>query len=266
LFAGLCAAFLRQKIQSSGQKSVLQNHAKKANREKIRLCGIPHKQVPKLEQFVMNLEQKHKALMAASVQDKAQIHAYAVLKSVFRSMLTSNGDLFNTVTNDVFDTARDARRVIYDFSALLLRGHGIAMAQTINVISYALSGLSKDDVVIFYGCDNISSQPVKDYLKHELDFLYSRGGRACFIYDDVHNYMADIEFNGAIRADYTVMSTMAPGDVDFYEKQFGIDLPSGLKRLVCETHSSHNYLHRGFDNVVFTPDLYVGIEADRRSS
>jgi hypothetical protein len=237
-----------------------------ANREKIRLVGIPHNQVPMLQQFVMNLEQKHKSLMAASIQDKAQIHAYAVLKSVFRSMLTTNGDLFNTTTNPVFDTARDARRVIYDFSSLLLRGTGIAMAQTINVISYALSGLGQGDVVIIHGCDNIKSESVKAYLKQEFEFLYVRGGRVCFIYDDVHNYMNDLSFNEAIRADYAIMSTIAPGDIEHYEKQFGVDLPVGLRRLVTDTQSSHNYLRRGFDNVVFTPDLNIGLEADRRSS
>jgi hypothetical protein len=236
-----------------------------ANREKIRLCGIAHEQVPKLQMFVTNLDQKHKALMADG-KDKEQIHAYAVLKSVFKSMLTTNGDLFNTITNNVFDTANKARRVIYDFGSLLQRGGGIALAQTVNVINYALSELKQGDVVIIHGCDNITSEAVKEYLKHELEFLYTRGGRSCMIYNDVHNYMKDIAFNEAIRADYTIMSTMAPGDVDYYEKQFGIDLPSGLQRLVSDTHSTCDYLHRGFDNVVFTPDLYIGIDADRRTS
>jgi hypothetical protein len=235
------------------------------NREKIRLCGIAHKEVPKLQMFVTNLEQKHKALMTEG-RDKELIHAYAVLKSVFRSMLTSNGDLFNTTTNSVFDTANKARRVIYDFGSLIQRGGGIALAQTVNVINYALSELGQGDVVLIHGCDNITSEPVKEYLRHELEFLYSRGGRSCMIYNDVHNYMKDIGFNEAIRADYTIMSTMAPGDVDYYEKQFGIDLPNGLRKLVCDTHSTCNYLHRGFDNVIFTPDLYVGVDADRRSS
>lgn len=234
------------------------------NRDKIRLVGIPHNQVPRLEQLVMNLDQKHKALMAASVVDAEQVHAYGILKTIFRSMLTSNGDLFNTCTSNVFDTVTEKRRVIYDFSELLQRGRGIAMAQMINVITYALSGLGAGDVAIFHGCDNIDSKDVKDYLRREFDFLYKRGGRTCLIYDDVSAYMQDLEFNQAIRADYTITSTMAPADADLYEKEFGIEIPGSLKALITAPQSVNNYLHRGVDNIVFKPDLYVGIKHDKQ--
>ena len=233
------------------------------NREKIRLIGIPHEQVPKLEQFVMNLDQKHKALLAASIVDNEQVHAYSTLKSIFRSMLTSNGDLFNTITNSVFDTVTEKNRVIYDFSELLQRGSGIAMAQLVNVVSYALSGLDKGDLAIFHGCDNITSQEVKGFLRREVDFLYKRGGRTCLLYDDVAAYMQDLDFNQAIRADYTITSTMTPADAALYESSFGIKLPNTLKSLITAPKSDNNYLHRGVDNIVFKPDLYVGVKHDR---
>lgn len=233
------------------------------NREKIRLIGIPHEQVPKLEQFVMNLDQKHKALLAASIVDNEQVHAYSTLKSIFRSMLTSNGDLFNTITNSVFDTVTEKNRVIYDFSELLQRGSGIAMAQLVNVVSYALSGLDKGDLAIFHGCDNITSQEVKGFLRREFDFLYKRGGRTCLLYDDVAVYMQDLDFNQAIRADYTITSTMTPADAALYESSFGIKLPNTLKSLITAPKSDNNYLHRGVDNIVFKPDLYVGVKHDR---
>lgn len=233
------------------------------NREKIRLIGIPHEQVPKLEQFVMNLDQKHKALLAASIVDNEQVHAYSTLKSIFRSMLTSNCDLFNTITNSVFDTVTEKNRVIYDFSELLQRGSGIAMAQLVNVVSYALSGLDKGDLAIFHGCDNITSQEVKGFLRREFDFLYKRGGRTCLLYDDVAAYMQDLDFNQAIRADYTITSTMTPADAALYESSFGIKLPNTLKSLITAPKSDNNYLHRGVDNIVFKPDLYVGVKHDR---
>ena len=233
------------------------------NRHKVRLVGIPHHQVPRLEQLVMNLDQKHKALQAMSIVDQELVHAYGILKTIFRSMLTSNGDLFNTVTSNVFDTVTDKTRVIYDFSELLQRGKGIAMAQMVNVVTYALSGLGPGDVAIFHGCDNIDSIDVKNYLKREFDFLYKRGGRTCLIYDDVAAYMRDLDFNQAIRADYTITSTMAPADAELYEKEFGIQLPNSLKALVTAPQSVNNYLHRGVDNIVFKPDLYVGIKHDQ---
>lgn len=233
------------------------------NRDKLRLIGIPHHQVPKLEQLVMNLDQKHKALMALDIVDTEQVHAYGVLKSVFRSMLTANGDLFNTTTSDVFDTVTEKNRVIYDFSDLLQRGKGIAMAQMINVVTYALSGLGQGDVAIFHGCDNIDSAEVKSFLRREFDFLYKRGGRTCLLYDDVTAYMQDLDFNQAIRADYTIMSTMSPADAVMYEREFGIALPNSLKSLITASQSTNNYLHRGVDNIVFKPDLYTGIKFDK---
>lgn len=236
-----------------------------SNRDKLRLINIPHKQVPKLEQLVMNLDQKHKALMAASVVDNELVHAYSILKSVFKSMLTSNGDLFNTTTSDVFDTVTEKTRVIYDFSELLQRGKGIAMAQMINVVTYALSSLGDGDVAIFHGCNNIDSDDVKNFLKREFDMLYKRGGRTCLLYDDVSTYMKDLDFNQAIRADYTITSTMSPADADLYETSFGIKIPNNLKTLITAPHSMNNYLHRGVDNIVFKPDLYVGIKYDRQN-
>ena len=231
-----------------------QNH-----QDMLRIVGIPHAQIPKLEFFVTQLDQKHKSLMAQAVRDEEMVHAYSTLKMIFRSMLVNNGDLFNTITSPIFDTANKARRCVYDFSDLLMRGNGIAMAQMINVISYALSGLGRGDVAIFHGCDNIREQAVKDYLNREFEFLYQRGGRVCLLYDNVSSYMQDLDFNQAIKADYTITSTMVPADAEMYEEKFGIALPGPLRNLLTQTHGTHNYLHRGIDNIVFQPDLYLGI-------
>jgi hypothetical protein len=180
-------------------------------------------------------------------------------------MLASNGDLFNTISSPVFDTVTQKPRVIYDFGDILERGKGIAMAQMVNVVSYALSGLNEGDVAIFHGCDNIESDAVKEYLRHEFDFLYKRGGRTCLIYDDTAAYMRDLDFNQAIRADYTIMSTIAPADADLYEKAFGVPLPGSLRALITSPLAQTNYLHRGADNVVFKPDLYVGVKNSKVS-
>lgn len=230
--------------------------------DRLRIVGIPHNEVPKLEFFISQLEQKHKALMNGT--DDELTHAYNILKMIFRSMLSNNGDLFNTSTSRIFDTANKAGRVIYDFSDLLLRGQGIAMAQMINVVSYALSGLGRGDVAIFHGCDNIKDKSVQDYLRREFEFLYKRGGRVCLLYDNVSNYMDTLDFNDGIRSDYTITSTMVPADADTYEHKFGVNLPGPLRSLLTQTNGSHNYLHRGLDNVIFQPVLDIGVERKRR--
>ena len=83
------------------------------------------------------------------------------------------------------------------------------------------------------------------------------------LYDDVSAYMRDLDFNQAIRADYTITSTMSPADADLYEQMFGIKIPNSLKALITAPRSTTNYLHRGVDNIVFNPDLYVGIKHDK---
>lgn len=235
------------------------------HQDRLRVVGIPHEEVPKLDFFVTQLDQKHKALMAGSNDDEL-IHAYGILKMLFRSMLTNNGDLFNTTTSRVFDTANKARRVVYDFSDLLLRGNAIAMAQMINVISYALSGLGRGDVAIFHGADNITDPNVQNYLKREFEFLYQRGGRVCLLYDSITKYMENLSFNEGIKADYSITSVMVPADADMYEQTFGVALPGPLRSLLTQTHGTHNYLHRGMDNIIFQPELELGVKPTQRGA
>ena len=63
--------------------------------------GVPHDQVPQLKLFVTYLDQRYKALTGKANRDDEMVHAYSVLASVFKSMLSANGDLFNVITNDV---------------------------------------------------------------------------------------------------------------------------------------------------------------------
>lgn len=231
-----------------------QNH-----QDRLRIVGVPHNEIPKLSFFVAQLEQKMQELTAHNA-DADTIHAYKVLHMLYSSMLTNNGDLFNTTTSRIFDTANKSRRVVYDFSDLLLRSSEIAMAQMINVISYALSGLDDGDVAIFHGADQISNPDVQEFLNREFEFLYQRGGRVCLLYDNIHKYMQNLDFNEAIRANYTITSVMAPADADEYEQVFGVALPGPLRNLLVQTHGTHNYFHRNMDNIIFQPDIKLGVK------
>lgn len=229
-----------------------------ANRHKLRVTGIPHNQVPKLEMFVSYLDMEKKALENAGAKNQEELHAMSVLAVTFRNMLSNNGDLFNTVTKDVIDGAKDGKRVLYDFSGLMRRGKGVAMAQLVNIIGYAVGNLGNNDTVIIHGSELID-KGVRDYISTQFEHLYAKGGRVCFLYNDMDKMLDDIDFNHFDKADYTIFGTMGNNTVKAYQAKLGQEIPADLESLITKKNSAMCYIRRGFDNVVFKQDLLLGL-------
>lgn len=234
----------------------------KVNRDKLRLVNLRHESVPKLEMFTAYLDSAYKSQVAKTARDDAVLHAYSVLRGVFADMLNSNGDLFNSQTKDAIDTVREDRRVIYDFSQLLRRGEGVAMAQLVNIIGFAVGNLGEGDTVIIHGAEHIDDG-IKEYTTRQLDFLFRRGGRVAYVYNDVDKMLADSEFNRIDEADYSVLGTMRENTVKSYQKIIGQNIPDDLSKLVTARGDLHTYLRRGVTNVVFYADLALGIDRVR---
>lgn len=231
----------------------------KENQHKLRVVNIPHREIPKLEMFVAYLNTEHKAAITAEARDDERIHALGVLKSTFSNLLSSNGDLFNTITSDSIDGCKHGRRVIYDFSSLRRRGEGVAMAQLVNIIGFAVGNLDRGDTIIFHGTEKIANR-VKQYIIDQLDALYDKGGRAVFLYNNIDKMMSDKEFSHFDKADYTILGTMSPTQVEDYQKSLGLTIPGDLGRLVSIKNENLAFLRRGYTNVVFEQDLSLGIE------
>ena len=234
----------------------------KNNRDRLRIVGIPHDEVPLLQLFVTYLDTQYKALSNGSTSDQGMIQAYSILSSVFQNLLNNNGDLFNTHTNDAIDGVRDSRRVVYDFSRLMRRGKGIAMAQLVNVISFAVGNLGLRDTLVIHGTEYID-EAVKPYIQTQLEQLYGRGGRVAYLYDDVDKMLEDSRFNKFDAADYTVLGPMRPATVAIYQKALHQDIPPDLERLVTQRGQNLSYLRRGVANVVFYTELALGIDPAR---
>jgi hypothetical protein len=235
----------------------------KENTHKLRVVGIPHKSVPKLELFVSYLDTEHKKSLAAEVPDPEKSRALGVLRSTFRNLLSANGDLFNTITSDAIDGCRRGRRVIYDFSKLKRRGEGIAMAQLVNIIGFAAGNLGNGDTIIFHGTEKIADR-VKEYITDQLSALYDKGGRAVFLYNSIDKMMYDRSFSHYDKADYTILGTMTPVQVDAYQKNLGQNIPGDLASLVTIKNNKLCYLRRDYTNVVFEQDLLLGMNRDRK--
>lgn len=235
----------------------------KENREKLRVVGIPHRSIPRLQEFVSYLETASKQAKAAAARDEEEIHALNVLRSTFRNMLSNNGDLFNTVTSDEIDGAKTGQRVLYDFGGLMRRGKGVAMAQLVNIIGFAVGNLGHGDVVIIHGTDLIDDG-VKEYIDVQFSHLFAKGGRVVYIYNNTDKVLEDKSFCHFDKADYTIFGNMTDTAVDVYQQELGQEIPPDLSSLITNKSESVCYIRRGFDNVVFKQDLALGITPQKK--
>lgn len=226
------------------------------NRDKLRIVGIPHEEVPKLQGFSAYLDMEYQAIVNQESRDEERVHALSILSTTFKNLLSNNGDLFNTITSNAIDEAVKAKRVLYDFSRLMLRGKGVAMAQLVNIIGFAVGNLGHGDVVVIHGAENIDSS-VRAYINTQFDFLYKNGGRVVFCYNNIEKMLNDQSFNGFDKADYTVLGNMSDNTVLRYQKALGQTIPPDLAKLIVGNNSGVCYIRRGFDNVVFTQNLQL---------
>lgn len=233
------------------------------NRERLRIVGIPHDEVPRLPLFVSYLDQAYNTMVNSSNYDPEKLHALNVLSMTFRNLLSSNGDLFDTQTTPVIDNVVGGRRVIYDFSTLLGRGQGVAMAQLVNIVDFAVAQLSAGDVLIIHAAENIDGG-VWDYIEVQLDKLYKRGGRVAFLYNNVDKMLKNVHMNRFDTADYTIFGNMSANHVQQYKEKLGQDLPEELGKLVTDKSESVTYIRRGLDNVCFRMDLKLDAEPLKR--
>lgn len=226
----------------------------KNHRDEVKIVGLPHSEYPKLELFVSYLQMYKRKTINMNGKDSEAVHAANTLLAVFSNLLSSNGDLFNTETNKAIDGTRSGRRVVYDFGDLIARGQGIAMAQLVNVLNYAISTLGQGDMLIIHGADKISDS-VKEYCQHQFGQLYDRGGRIAYLYNNIESCLNDDDFNKYDEADYTIMGNMSTKRVDEYQKKMGSTIPSNLRKQITQQGEALSFIHRGTSNVVFKMQL-----------
>lgn len=234
--------------------------AAEKNQEKLRLVGLDHNEVPLLHHFVPYLDTTYKQLLQQSNQDKAAQNAIKTLQGVFKDMLQANSDLFDQPTSDAINSATSARRVIYDFSGLVNRSKGLAMAQLVNVVGFAVASLSEGDVLLIHGADQITDDQVQAYLDSQFERLFRLGARVGYLYDNPDSMLVNQRFNRFERADYTVLGPMAKETITHYEAALHTAVPRELKTLLAATNLAISYLRRGSVNVVFSTQLSLGLK------
>lgn len=231
----------------------------KENRDRLRVVGLNHEDVPLLHMFVSYLDVEYKALVNASARDEEHLRAISILLSVFKNLLTANGDLFNVATSSAIDGVVNSRRVVYDFSGLIDRSKSVAMAQLVNIIGYAVRNLSDGDLVLFHGVDQVDDK-IKKYILSQFDLLYKRGGRVAFLYNNIDKFLNDIEFNQFDKVEksgYTILGNMTSNQIDKYQDELNKVIPPDLIKALTNESDGISYIRRGFDNVLFHRDLLV---------
>jgi len=239
-------------------------HNAQANRDRLRLVNLDHTHVPRLQDLVTYFDTQYQKLANSTARDNELLHAYSVLRLVFNDMLDTSGDLFNTFTNFEIDSVDTARRVIYDFSELLRRGTGIAMAQLVNIIGFAIGTLDAGDVLVIHGVELIDDR-VKDYLSTQLEHISRRGARVAYCYTEIEKMLADQSFNHFDTADWTVLGSLSDALARRYQEQLHQTIPPDLEKLITSTGSHTVYLRRGHTNVVFQVDLALGVHPQREA-
>lgn len=234
----------------------------KKHRDRLRVLGIPHSEVPTLSLFVSYLETAYKASVNGVAHDNEKQHALGVLRVAFRNMLQNNGDLFETITSDAVDNIRDSRRVIYDFSSLLARDKGVAMAQFVNIIAFAVGKLGKGDAVIIHGAENLDAG-IKDYINLQFERMYAKGARVCYLYNNIDKMLLDRDFCMYDKADYMIFGNMTDAQVRDYTTRINQQIPPDLTKLITTKGENISYIRRGMDNVVFRQDLMLGIKGGK---
>lgn len=230
-------------------------------RDALRIIGIPHNQVPRLPEFQAYLDMGYTAERNARAGDGDMLRAYNYLRKVFKDMMDTNGDLFDTTTSDIIDDAKVSNRVVYDFSSLLDRSRGVMMAQFVNALSFAIGTLREGDVVILHGAEQLADD-IKGYVKDSFAQLHDRGVRTVMIYstkDAIEKMILDRELNGFEQADYTLLGGMTKYVIDLYESTLRQEVPISLKGLLEHKERERYYLRRRFDNIVFSCDIQMGL-------
>lgn len=240
------------------QKMWVKDASDVVNRTQVKLVGLPHEEYPRLPEFIAYIKQEYETLANGDRNEPARQERLKLLHGIFKEMLANNGDIFDAITSDRIDDADYDSRVIYDFSALRTRGDNVAMAQFVNVLSYAVRSLSKGDVVILHGSESIMDV-LKPYVERQFNQIFDKGVRVVYCYGDIDAVLADKDFNDLDEADYTLFGRMSLNDIESYQEILGREIPKNLNDLITADRDESWYLRRSFENVVFDCDMGFGL-------
>lgn len=239
-------------IQFYKDKGMWKDNASE-RRDELKIVGIPHRQVPRLQEFQLYIDQKNKSIQSNTTAEFDH-KAIRVLRNAFTNMLNSHGHLFNNYTSPKVDNIKEKQRVVYDISKQYEVDKPSAMALFVNTISFAIAQLEEGDILMIHSCDVIDDPDVKKYLKQIFKQLDRKNIRIVLLYDSTHDMLEDVEFNQYVSADYTILGSMSDQSLTLFNENVSGSVPPALKETL-KTRRGISYIRRNMANVVFTHDL-----------
>lgn len=250
------------------------------NSKRTRFSGLYHSEYPTLLDLRTTIESEYTASINArsNKQDSIKAQELNTIKSLIDKFESENGDIFNVYTSIQIDKIRENRHDLFDLSHLKERSGIIQMVQLINSIDLILHNLKENDLLILYGCDEISNFGHTYLIKQLKDAVQSKHIKVACFYNNFSSLtvtekgdrsarktiITDSELDILNNTGYVLLGQLTSGEnIAAYNtlvaNKFHIsdkistalsaenNLQLGLK----STTNTRYYLRRGFENVVF---------------
>ena len=211
----------------------------KNNRDRLRVIGIPHEQTPQLRDFIPYLEERYKAATSARSADSKQISALNLLRLTFSNLLDVNGDIFDTITSDVFDSHSSSHLITFDLARLKQRSTNVAMAQLVNVLNTACSNVREGDILMIHGAENMP-EDVFNFVYEKLLDLNSRQARYVLVY----NRLCDTALQAIPKSDYTIFGKLTAQDIMSVEESLDTQFQTVLRESLPSLRANQIFIKR----------------------
>lgn len=179
------------------------------------------------------------------------------LHSTLDSALTAHRSIFGSTTKI---KPSNALNTYYDFSSII--DENVKQAQFLNILNYALSTVTRGDVIVIHGVDNLHKYVINKMAYGMIKRAEDNGIRFIFTFDAVESPITSVDFEGANHADvfsmqstyytnfatdpsWTMMGSLMPEQVDAYSRIIG---STGLSQVIVNGLTQHGgcqvLLHR----------------------
>lgn len=220
--------------------------------QKIRILNLPHRDVPRLTQFIAYLDTEYHKYSRPQLGDPIKANEINKLLSIYRRLDSANGDLFDTWTDPIFGSLGQKRHTLFDYSHLSERKGNILLIQLLNSISAIANQMRDGDVIIIHGAQRIVNL-TQSYIQQILDDLYARHVRVVFSYNTPEAMLKSANFNQMSSADWVLTGNMTADQVAKYNELLGNQ--RRMTDVIVSSIQTHNearyYLRRGQDNIIF---------------
>lgn len=219
--------------------------------DELRLVGIPSDQVPKFEQLPAYF--KKAGLDAYNSGDKASytegdLVSLKRFQRMFDELYSKYGELFSKPTD--LDTRSIQRnpQSIYQFGDMKARGKNIFLAQVINAMSYLSGNISRGDVVIIHGAEEIS-ESMYEYFTQQINYYWTVGAKVVMLFDTPKSMLASQMYDDA---DSILIGPSSKTEMDTFASKFNNSLPATVRSELSESGVQNEYyFKRGMESALF---------------